>query len=102
MFCHKLRYCKLPTSFNNFFNFKQDFNTDRDREKAGNFIIPPPIKNCSIRFPHIEAAKDWNNLPLYLKNITKTKEFKESLTTYLIDKYEDECLESDCYVCNKV
>ena len=100
MFCHKLRYCKLPTSFNNFFNFKQDFNTDRDREKAGNFIIPPPIKNCSIRFPHIEAAKDWNNLPLYLKNINKTKEFNKSLTKYLIDKYEDECLESNCFVFN--
>ena len=67
--------------------------------KAGNFYIPPPHFHSNIKFPHIETARDWNNLPPHLKNIRKLKEFKNKLLDHFLDKYEVDCLLNNCYIC---
>ena len=99
LFMHALRYDRLPRSFNNILQLKTDINVVRSREDVGCFNIP--VNNTNITFPLLNAAKDWNAIPIYYKNISKLSEFKLEVKDLLITKYKDSCSIHNCYTCNK-
>ena len=95
---HKYRYDRLPSSFTNMYTFKLQSGNCRLREEDGNFEIPAFSKSCLV--PHIETAKIWNRLPYFLKSLTKEKQFKSQLKTFLINKYPDDCDKIKCFTCH--
>ena len=99
LFMHSLRYDNLPTSFNNILQLKTENNTDRIRSDMGGFVIP--TNNSHITSPSYNAARDWNTLPIFYKNISKHSEFKKEIKKYLISRYNSHCDILNCYSCHQ-
>ena len=95
LFMHNYRNDRLPISFQNQFIYKTDVDSQRLRHDEGTFVI---TNNRSLS-PLQSAAHSWNNIPYSIRNISKTNLFKKSLKTYLINKYDDFCVNDNCYVC---
>ena len=100
LFIHKYKHGKLPEAFKNLYTFYNDTNFNKIRSSNENFILPNSNNNLGCKYPHIEAIKDWNQLPANLKNIYKFSEFKTSVKSFLLDKYEMECNNHRCNTCN--
>ena len=99
LFMHKFKFGHLPASFDNFYEFKSQIGANRVREDDGKIHVPT-FNYPSVLSPKWECAKTWNGLPINIRNISKENDFKSSLKTFLISKYEAECSVLDCKICN--
>ena len=100
LFIHKFRNNRLPLVFSNFYSYKTQIGSERNREDDGKIEIP--IFNFKKTLaPKWECAKAWNRLPLYIRSIRKENEFKSILKNFLIAKYDPDCNILNCKICDE-
>ena len=80
----------LPATFRERFEFVHQVGNDRNRADDGKLFVPLQNRNI-LKSPIWEAAKLWNTLPLWLRNIIKPSLFKNELKNFFLSKYELEC-----------
>ena len=96
---HNFRSRKLPNSFSRtYFEFIEENDTNRRNDPL--LLKVPTINHKHLsRNPYYMTIVAWNSLPYHIKMITNKVTFKESLTSYLLDKYNTICSKLNCRSC---
>ncbi len=85
---HSIYYNQAPTYLQTQFNK----NTDRGqhtRGSHGNFVVPN-VKGAEGNTFYFSAIKDWNKLPIELKNCENTASFRKRVKKHLLQKATEE------------
>ena len=99
IFMHKFRFDKLPPSFINMFQYKNDSDINRLRHDDGNFHLP--TNDLLVVSPVTKCVLAWNALPNCLRSTHSPKLFKKELKDYFISKYSPVCVDTNCWPCRK-
>ena len=67
-----------------------------------NFIQKENIKPNLKDFPICQMTRAWNCSNILIKSEAEIAVFKETFISQCMNKYEDECVKPNCYVCNRI
>ena len=93
--CFMYKYVneKLPSSFQHLFKKLNNF------ERSLAFELPRVNKLSSKLLPSFAMIKYWNEIPLELRRQKTLKSFKRYFSNSLLENYNTECSERNCYSC---
>ena len=85
IFMYKYLHNKLPNSFDNYFNYNNDYHSYNTRSSG---LLRQPLHRISVSQRHVKTSgvKLWNSLPNAILNSKSIMIFKRTLKKYLIDK----------------
>ena len=88
-FVFKLKNKKLPSNFDNFLVKNQQLQNYNLRNRGGNNFYKCVWGNTiyGSKMLQYDGAKIWNELPEYIQNLTKIKEFTRNYKSLLLSQY---------------
>ena len=100
IFVRQFKNGKLPPSFKDFF-YNLSSTAQKTRDDDYNLEAKHLTNNLLFYYPSVQLIRNWNRNTIVVKAQAEISLMKSEFKICQINKYEDECVKLNCYVCSR-